>query len=71
MKALTTDKEHIFRDVNSKALSIADEQERNKIKQQRKLVDRINNLELAVIEINNTLDKIVTTLGKLNGPRTY
>lgn len=71
MKALKTDKENIFRDVNSKSLSIADEQERNKIKQQRKLVDRINNLELSIMEINKKLDYIFTKLSKINDPRTY
>ena len=71
MKTLTTDKENIFRNADSKFLSISDEQERNKIKQQRKLVDRINNLELSMMEINKKLDYIFTKLSKINEPRTY
>jgi len=71
MKTLTTDKENIFRDAYSKFLSISDEQERNKIKQQRKLVDRINKLEESMLEINKKLDYIFTELRNLNDPRTY
>ena len=59
------------RDPNSKSLSIVNEDERNRIKQQRKLIDRVYKLEESVDELNKKIDTILTILRRRNEPRTY
>jgi len=71
MKSIKTDVENIFRDPNSKSLSIVNEDERNRIKQQRKLIDRVYKLEESVDELNKKIDTILTILRRRNEPRTY
>jgi len=71
MKSIKTDVENIFRDPNSKSLSIVNEDERNRIKQQRKLIDRVYKLEESVDELNKKIDTILTILRRCNEPRTY
>jgi len=71
MNTIKTDVENIFRDPNSKSLSIVNEDERNRIKQQRKLIDRVYKLEESVDELNKKIDTILTILRRRNEPRTY
>ena len=71
MNTIKTDVENIFRDPNAKSLSIVNEDERNRIKQQRKLIDRVYKLEESVDELNKKIDTILTILRRRNEPRTY
>ena len=71
MNTIKTDVENIFRDPNSKSLSIVNEDERNRIKQQRKLIDRVYKLEESVDVLNKKIDTILTILRRRNEPRTY
>lgn len=71
MNTIKTDIENIFRDPNSKCLSIINNDELNKIKHQRSIINRINKLEESVNQLNNKLDVVLNTLRNQNEPRIY